>query len=93
MLLGERFKEFSHWPAFAPFGLFESAADAPDALQQLVVVEKLLICFSALDDNPSLAVDGEDGRLPRLLQPPDVLFGVPLEVAQGMSVGKVKVHA
>ena len=92
MFSGERLEELAHGTAFAPFGLFESAANAPDAFQEFLVIQELLISFGALHHNFRLAVYGQDGRFAGHFQPADMLSGVPLEFAQGMNVGEVEGH-
>ena len=92
MPFGESLKEFSHGPSFSTLCLFQSAADAADAVQQLAVVEELLIRFGTLYDYLRFPVHCENGRLARLLQLADVVLGVTLKIAQRMDVGKVEGH-
>jgi hypothetical protein len=93
VLAGECFEEISHWPAFSSLGLFQSAADPANALQEFAIVEEPLIRFGALHHNLGVAVHREDSGFACLLQLPDVVLRVPLKVAQGMDLGEVYSHA
>ena len=93
MLFGEALREFADRTAFTALGLFQAAADAADAFQKFLIIEKLLVCLGTLHDNFSLAVDGEDEGLPGLLQVLNVLAGVPLEFTEGVAVGELDGHA
>jgi len=72
------------------FGLFQPAADAADAVQQLAVVQEFLIRCGALHNHLRFCVHGENGRLAGLLQLADVNLGVTLKVAQRMDVDEVR---
>jgi hypothetical protein len=51
------------------FGLFQSASNSTDAFpfQQVAILEKLLIGFSALNDNLSLTVHRQNSGLTAIL--------------------------
>ncbi len=92
MLFAEPLQEFAHRTALTPLGLFQAAADAANALQKFLIVEKLLICLGTLHDNFSLPVDGEDEGLSGLLQVLNVLAGVALKFTERVNVGEMDCH-
>src|SRR5258707_4150172 len=89
MLPGEGSEEVAHWPAFSELGLFQSATDSANALQQFVIVEEFLIRYGALNNNLGLAVDCQHGRFAGPFQLLDVIPRIPLEIAHGMDLFEV----
>jgi len=93
VLAREFLKEVSDRPAFASVCLFKPAADAPYGFKKLLIVEELLVCFCALDDNLGLAVHRKNCWFARLLQLANHVLSVSLELAEGLDVLEVEVHA
>ena len=92
MLFPEAFQEPPHPAALAALSLFQAAADAADAFKKFLIVKKLLIRLGALHDNFRLPVDGEDHRLPGLLQVLNMLARIPLEFAERVDIGELHCH-
>ena len=93
MPAGEFLKEVSDRPAFASVCLFKPAADAPYGFKKLLIVEELLVCFCALDDNFGLSVHRKNCWFARLLQLANHVLRVSLELAEGLDILEVEVHA
>ena len=89
MLPRQFFDEAPHGASFTALRLFKTTADAPESLQELMVLNKFLISFRTLDNDLGMAVHRQHRRISRLLQPADKAFGVPLKVTQGVNIFKV----
>jgi hypothetical protein len=80
------FDEAAHRASFTALRLFKTMSDAPESLQELMVFDKFLISFRALDNDFGMTVYRQHRRISRSLQLADKAFGVPLEVAQGVNL-------
>ncbi len=89
MLPRQFFDEAPHGASFTALRLFKTTADAPESLQELMVFDKFLISFRALDNDLGMAVHRQHRRISRLLQPTDKALGVPLKIAQGVNIFEV----
>jgi len=83
---GKGFEELPYRTPFAALSLLETPTDTTNTFEQFLVVEQLLISFSALDHDLCLAVDGQHRRIARLLELADVVARVSLEFAQRVDV-------
>ncbi len=93
MLTCQRFQELSHRAAFAALCLFQTAADDSHALKKLLVLNEPLVGVGALNNDLSLAVDGQHGWRAGLFELGDMVAGVALKIAQGVDVREVHGHA
>lgn len=92
MLLSKALQELAHWTALTAFRLFQAPADATDAFQEFLIIEKLLICLGTLHHNFRLPIDGKDNGPPGLFQVLNVLSRVALEVTESVDVGEMHCH-
>ncbi len=87
MFPGDFLQELPNGLSLTLSGLFESAMDASDTLQELLVIQKTLISLHALDDDFGMAIDGQDRRLTGNLQFANLRLDVSLELTQRLDVG------
>lgn len=81
MLACQRFEEFSHGATFTALGLLKTSADGSHTLEKLLVFNEPLVGIGALNDDLSLAVDGQHGGRARLFELCDMVTRVALEIA------------
>lgn len=92
MFACQSFEELSHGATFTALRLFQASADGAHTLEKLLVFNEPLVGIGALNNYFRLAVDGQHGGRPGLLQLGDMVAGVALEIAQGVDVREVNDH-